>query len=355
MRGSLRRRLGGALLALALLAPGTVPARLITTPEIVAETLAAIPACMEWFWIGLCMWLSCGPGGCYITFSPKVGHYNPDLVISAYHKPGVNPWVEMAAAYGSAQVAVGQSLLSAAGAVVPLGGGDRPNDKHFTDHKDLRFKEADAIGHPAASLVDWLSEAQLDELFLICPSQTQSFFPYLLSSADALAWRLAIPEMIYPQSLIPGLREIGHWPLNTWQAVYPRHGFTLQSHDTKAGAVCAQRAGDVVTRAGQPHVYVPTLATQRPSPGLKVWPPPPLLETLCTTGWFQMHSPVPLPSCEAFGQDDTLLPVSWGDYRTDRGGDYAWTLWRPYECCKVMGEEYIGSIQWMPWPPCLSL
>jgi integrating conjugative element protein (TIGR03756 family) len=353
MRSSFRRRLGAALLALALLAPAPSLARPLTTPEILAETLAAVPACMEWFWIGLCIWLTCSPGGCVITFSPKVGHFNPDLVISAYHKPGVNPWVEMAALYGLPQVLAGQSVLSAAGALVPLGGGIRPNARMLRDeHEDLRFKEADAIGSPAAALADFLSEAQLEEFFLICPSEAEALFPYLLSSADALAWRLALPEMVFPQALIPGLREIGHWPINTWAAVYPRHGFVMQSHDTKAGAVCAQRAGDIVTRPGQPHVYTPVQATAKPS-RLMVFPPPPLLETLCATGWFQMHSPVPIPACEVFGQADTLLPLSWGDFRTDTFADYAWTLWRPYECCKRRGE-YLGSLEWMLWPPCLA-
>ncbi|CAM5258318.1 Integrating conjugative element protein OS=Rhodanobacter lindaniclasticus OX=75310 GN=B1991_11140 PE=4 SV=1 [Rhodanobacter lindaniclasticus] len=32
--------------------------------------------------------------------------------------------------------------------------------------------------------------------------------PYLLSTLDTLAWRYNIPEAVYPESLIPGIREI---------------------------------------------------------------------------------------------------------------------------------------------------
>jgi integrating conjugative element protein (TIGR03756 family) len=339
-------------LALSLLLPAPGLTRPITTAEITAETTAATLTCMRWTYIGVCVWLYCTPAGCVIRFSPKVAHYNPDLVISAYHRVGGNPWVEAAAAYGATNRAAAQGILSAVGAEVPVGGGDRSLDKAFPDHKDLVFKEADAIGHPAASITSILSAAQLNEFFLICPSETQSFFPYLLSGLDAVAWRLALPEMLFPQALIPGLREIGHFPLNTWGPVYPRHGFIEQTHATKAAAVCAQRAGDVVTRILQPHVYTPTSATRAPNPGIKVFYPGGLEETKCNTGWFQMHSPVPLPLCETFGQNDTLLPTSWGDYRTDELGDYAWTLWRPYKCCKRKGI-YLGSIE-IPWPVCSS-
>src|SRR3546814_19867150 len=73
--------------------------------------------------------------------------------------------------------------------------------------------------------------------------------PYLLSPLDMLAWRYNVPEMVYPEALIPGRREVGaRTTMNLWGNVYPRGGFLHQTDDFKAGAVVAQRAGDVVTR-----------------------------------------------------------------------------------------------------------
>ena len=89
----------------------------------------------------------------------------------------------------------------------------------------------------------------------LCESETTSFYPYFMSSLDALSWRMEIPEMFYPASLIPGMREIGTWPLQTWGGVYPRTGWTTQTEEPKAAAINAQRAGDIVTRNGQPHIY----------------------------------------------------------------------------------------------------
>ena len=80
-----------------------------------------------------------------------------------------------------------------------------------TDHKNLIFRETDVIGHPVSSLSGIVSGTGY-----LCQSQTTSFYPYFLSGLDALSWRMEIPEMFYPASLIPGLREIGTWPLQTW-------------------------------------------------------------------------------------------------------------------------------------------
>lgn len=86
--------------------------------------------------------------------------------------------------------------------------------------------------------------------------------PYLLSTLDTLAWRYNVPEALYPEALIPGRREIGtRTGLNLWGNVYPRGGFLHQTDDHKSGAVVAQRAGDIVTRRNQIHVYQPLLAT----------------------------------------------------------------------------------------------
>jgi hypothetical protein len=46
-----------------------------------------------------------------------------------------------------------------------------------------------------------------------------------------------------------------------WGNVYPRSGFVSQTDDDKASAVVAQRVADIITRAGQPHVYQVLKAT----------------------------------------------------------------------------------------------
>lgn len=335
----------------------------ISTAGVVHETIhpATLRSCMQWALLGLCVWLDCDLSGCKIRLAPLFANFNPDLVTSSYHRVGENPWIEMAALYGPLQKAAGQGMASTLLPGINIGEGNRPDEKFHRSHEDLRFKEADAIGNPVTNEMLFAAglaaggpingaAVPIDE-WLLCPSETTPFTPYLLSTLDFIAWRLALPEMLFPQALIPGLREIGHWPLNTWQAVYPRHGFTTQSEDPKAGAVVAQRAGDIVTRHGQPHVYVPTASTQSAHAGLLVWWPGPLLETRCETGWFQMLLPLQPKACEVFGQNDTL-GLSWADFKSDEQGDYAWNLWRPYQCCRIKGQVLLQLIRWQPWPSC---
>jgi hypothetical protein len=47
------------ILATAFAIPSFGQAGAITTPQIVAQTIAAAPACMRWTPVGLCFWLHC--------------------------------------------------------------------------------------------------------------------------------------------------------------------------------------------------------------------------------------------------------------------------------------------------------
>lgn len=157
--------------------------------------------------------------------------------------------------------------------------------------------------------------------------------PYLLSTLDTVGWRYNVPEAVYPESLIPGMREIGaRSTLNLWGNVYPRGGFLHQADDHKAGAVVSQRAGDIVTRRGQLHVYQPLLASSRPG----YWPAGALVESDASTGKWQELTPRLSSSCAVFPHNGVLTQA--------QRGDYAWTLWRPYNCCQRRGQTFLCSV-----------
>jgi integrating conjugative element protein (TIGR03756 family) len=154
--------------------------------------------------------------------------------------------------------------------------------------------------------------------------------------------------MFYPASLIPGLREIGSWPMQTWGGVYPRTGWTTQAEEPKAAAINAQRAGDIVTRQGQPHIYVPISGGS--SSGQRVWPPGPLVEGDPDTGVWQMLLPRVESTCKVFGTNDLASLIGWGGGRVDPQGGYAWNLWRPYSCCQGRGI-FLFNVDWTNYPP----
>lgn len=291
-----------------LLASG--PSVALDTGSITASVLS--PDCLEYKVVGICFWLLCTPFGCTVKTSTKVRHFLPELVVSSYATTGANPWTEMAAL---------SSPISGA-----EGGGNLITPNNQRDNLP-RFKNVDGIGHPGG----WATTQLASQSGYACASGATAFMPYYLSTLDSLAWRHGIPESLYPESLVPGIREIGRqFAGNMWGNVYPRQGFLVQPDDFKAAAVMAQRAGDVITRNGQPHVYFPLI----PVPRDGYWPPGPIVENDASTHKWQLLSPLVQPTCATFPSD----PVQSAD------GGYSWSLWRPYSCCKREGQTFLFSI-----------
>lgn len=340
--------LTAAFCAVSLAFPVQGHSQSITTDSIVSDTMSAVTSCMHWRPVGTCFWLRCSLfSGCSIRTSLKVGHFNPDLVVSAYGDAG-NPWTEIRESLSlAADRGLNSVFRAATGATVPLGSGAPSAEAtKGSDHRNLLFKEVDVVGHP------WQLFAELSDSFdLLCSSVATPFLPYKQSKMNAVAWRMGVTEVGYPATWVPGMREIGRWPLNTWGPVHPRHGFVTQAEDPKAAAVIAQRAGDIVTRAGQPHVYQNLESGgTRNLLGSRVWLPPSLRENNWQTGQWQMHVPVSQRSCEVFGSNDLGSAGGWSAGKVSENGSYAWTLWRPYQCCARAGQVFLGNVDWMNYP-----
>ena len=319
-------------LSLIFASASTAANETINTADIIAS--AASFSCIDYRLTGICLWLRCSSNGCDVETSPKIGHHNPDLVVSAHNGAGNNPWAEANSITGSVSTSAVGSLIGSSAKIEA--GSNRASTG--ADLKTLKFKGSDAIGHPLTSV----------SMPLSCPSQATPFNPYFISGTDAIAWRLGVPESVYPEALIPGKREIGNYPANTWGSVYPRTGFISQSSDAKSAAVIAQRVGDIVTRTGQPHVY--QSLSGRPSYNGRIWPPRGLKENTDKEGKWQMLTPVQSNTCTVFGDNDTTTLTGWDGGKQADTANYAWTLWRPYECCEREGQTFLYSIDFMSYP-----
>lgn len=304
------RRLRTAIAALML---GTASSAFaLNTASITASALS--PDCLEYRVVGICYWLFCTTFGCSVRTSVKVRHYVPDAVVSSYANTGENPWLEVRA-------------MSMPNTTAQAGGDGTTNQDH--ENNLSKFKNTDVIGHPGGAVLGQLASAS----GYSCEGAGTAFMPYLLSTLDTVAWRYNVPEAVYPEALIPGMREIGaRTSLNLWGAVYPRGGFLHQPDDYKSGAVVAQRAGDIVTRRGQIHVYQPLLATARDG----YWPAGELVEGDASTGKWQELTPTMSSSCAVFPHSNQRVQA--------QQGDYAWALWRPYSCCQRRGQTFLGSV-----------
>ena len=283
----------------------------INSASIIASSLS--PQCLEYKVVGICYWLLCTAFGCKVRTSTKVRHYIPDAVVSAYSNTGANPWTE----------------LSVLGKPTPLSqAGNDATTNHVGESAALKFKEADVIGHPGGATFSQFASAS----GYACQGATLPLVPYFVSTLDPIAWRYGIPETVYPEALIPGRREVGSMTTaDLWGNVYPRSGFLHQSDDYKTGAVIAQRAGDITTRSGQIHVYLPMQAKAKDG----YWPAGELVEGDAKTGKWQELTPRTSQSCAVFPNREAQIQAE--------DGGYAWALWRPYSCCQRRGQTFLGS------------
>lgn len=310
-----RKRVVSAAL---LLLVTTASAFALTTGTLLSSVLS--PDCLAYRVVGICYWLLCTPFGCSVETSAKVYHYVPDAVVSAYSDTGLNPWIDV-------------SFMSPPNSSAHNGGDGTTNQGH--ENNLAKFKNADVIGHPGNAVFGNFAGS----FGYVCNGAGQPFVPYLLSTFDSIGWRYDIPEVVFPESLTPGLREVGsRLTDNLWGNVYPRGGFLHQVDDYKASAVVAQRAGDIVTRPGQIHVYQPLIATPREG----YWPAGPLFESDPTTGKWQELTPVLTLTCAVFPDIAPLPHLQASD------GGYAWALWRPYSCCQQEGDTFLGNVDFAP-------
>jgi len=350
----------------------TSQAREINIASITARSIAAFPSCSRWRVTGVCFFLRCTLAGCSIRESIKVGHYNADAVVTVYNEIGETPWTEMRLTYGFVQKLEARLFSSLIG--VRLGGhGNGTEGTTKRDHRNLIFREAEVIGNPAVFTIN----SMISALGVACPSGADPYQPYLFSVEDFVAWRSVLPDFT-PGTNIPGsalitadlvgsafeledgeafkrfFRDLGEdSPLNSWGNVFPRTGFVHQSEEAKAAALIAQRAGNIVTQADQPHVYnqIPEKTTAFSGPtAYRVIPPGELKEADFKTGMWQPLAPNASNSCDVFGKNDLTSTRSWADGKNDDGGDYAYILWRPYQCCQKKGQRFLYEINFMDYP-----
>ena len=295
-----------------------------TSADLVAATTAV--DCLDWKIRGICLKLKCGLFGCRIKTVPWVEHRIPDLVVSAYNEPGDNPWTEARTLYGQ-PLAKAASAVSQATVGVPLGGGhgtaSRPGEAVGTDSvqsvRNVRFKETAIVGNPAtAAFRQWLKGGAVP---VACSTDVKPLELYFASEVDAAAWRTGLTEQLYPATWVPGLRTIGSFPAGMWGTVHPRQGHVQQYHDVLAGAVAAQRAADIATRSGQPHLYLRV-------PGIS--------ESDENTDRWQMVHPRNEKQCKTFGADPDYFQGRENVSGPGEGG-YGWVYWPLHHCCPGSG------------------
>ena len=304
------------ILVLLSLSGYSVQAETVTAAQIVQRTLTGAPACLNWRWVGNCLWMNCDLLGCKVTTSVKVRHFLPDLLVTVQRAP--------------VPICLGLKYVTYAGI-------DSICDT--SEHASICFLiSARSVGVAMSLFQPTLNAmvmfVSLKRVSLVIhlrrpPSQLTNFYatavtrpgkPYYQSALDATAWRFAPTESLLPEALLPGRREVGGSPLQNWGSVYPRSGFIVQQDPAKAAAVIAQRACDIVIGPGRDHERS---ELESPAPYTSV--PTYLNERDSATGRWQMISPKVDATCELFGSG---YP-DWSVGRIDESRAFIWNLWRP--------------------------
>lgn len=146
-------------LTLALLLPLSAAAS-FTTIGVLMESISALPSCLHYQVKGVCFFLKCSLGGCWIRTSIRVKHYLPEAVVSTYQVPSDHPWIEIGMPMSTVAWEVGSLITSAVlpTSVLGLDGQGETAVNNLTNKTDwVTFKSADAYGNPAAHITDLFS------------------------------------------------------------------------------------------------------------------------------------------------------------------------------------------------------
>lgn len=149
----------GVAFAACLALLGGPPAQAITTPQILGQTIAAMPSCLSYQVKGMCFFLFCTWKGCTIRTSVRVSHYVPDAIVSTYNDPLMHPWIEVGKPLAAAMGTVGSAMLA-----LPLDASGAYTSTAQHERELATFKSADAIGNPAGMIMAVVSSGTLPNL-----------------------------------------------------------------------------------------------------------------------------------------------------------------------------------------------
>lgn len=316
-----------------ILCPLPLFANGITTPQIITETIKAVPSCLHYKVIGMCYWWVCNGPDCHVETTPKVEHYLPDAVVSVFRKNNSNPWDYANKVIDPVAYQAGQAQVKT---IMGFNLGEGNQSASSLEEQNNHFKEVDVVGNPAIPFF-----SSKTDVFL--PSQAKPLMFYYISMGDAYMWRSSLIEAArYAAYLVPGIHIVGSLA-NNWGPIYPRVGFINQPADGKAAAVIAQRAADIATRGEQPHIYNALNTNSSCGDHCQTWE---AIENDKNTQW-QMVYPIIEHQCIVFGENDLTSPKPWGSDAAQKGdGNYVWVMWRHYKgCIPNKNGKYIGSTE----------
>ncbi|MCE2573852.1 TraU family protein [Motilimonas eburnea] len=243
-------------------------------------------SCIDYEFIGACIWLKCGIWGCKVVTTPIAKHYIPDTMIAVMSQspdeqnkagggknnaPFPTTWSNLA---GGVTGMIQSLLTTISDQLSTLSGGLFNTVEGFTSQTAAAeqagvYQEALALGHPEAALVNQAQKAITRAtmgMVPFCDMRTIPAKPYYSSSADFIEWRYGVIETLrmaidaggstFNMDLSGGTR-IGYFNNTTnlsvdkWDYLYPRTGVTSNPDHYRASGMVASRVAHIITRDNQ--------------------------------------------------------------------------------------------------------
>lgn len=365
-------------------------------------------SCIDYEFIGACIWLKCGWTGCKVVTTPIAKHYIPDTMIAVMSKspdeqgaandaPFPTTWNTAAnGLHGMMQsliTTIAQQVSAATGDIFNLQEGF--SSLTAANEQAGVFQEALAIGHPEAGIVNSVQK-QITQATMgmvpFCDMRTIPAKPYYSSSADFIEWRYGVLESLrmaldvgssFDMRMMGGTR-LGYFEANTemsvdkWDYLYPRTGLTSNPDHYRASGMVATRVAHIISRDNQIGRIYEKLPSGKKNYQWLDAPPHEIKKqanagsihdnmtnqnisvgvyrTDANTGKWQQNYPRKKGSAcyvfPDFEQTQTNINNQTAlnqelEKRRSNAGNYLYSLWRKYECCtKPSSSQYLGKIKW---------
>ena len=194
--------------------------------------------------IGACVWLHWAWIFPYITVTPEVKHYAPDMIVTVYDEPGDDPWYEARKTFDVLSNKAGNILISKMTGDA-LTNGHNASIRGAEHNDSVITKSVDVIGSPM-NLIHFP--------YLMLRHDTTAFVPYYQSDLDSWTSRSGLAEAIRPETYNPLSHYIGSSFYDHWAYEFPRSMSVDSNNDYKASLSIALHAADIVTNENTLHV-----------------------------------------------------------------------------------------------------
>jgi integrating conjugative element protein (TIGR03756 family) len=270
--------------------------------------------------IGVCTWLHWSIFGPYVTVTPEVQEYLPDLTVSVYNEAGDDPWFYARDFIDKAAHAAGSSLMKAATGNDLTDGRSNSVPAQKANSSEIT-KSVDVVGTPYF-YIPWPPP------YFLLNKDTTAFVPYYLSDVDTMG-KLGIAEKLRKETWDPFGHYIGKSFADHWAYEFPREMTVDSDNDYKASLSIALHAADIATNAHKLHVITKDIDD---SCGSNCAVSSVVEEQSDDSEQWEEVYPNDRPITLGDSDVTSKTPIGVDDYKAGNG-NYVFMIWRKYKGC----------------------